>query len=170
MYFGLLTLKGYCTPVLAFGLAAGSIRLGIAFGNSWAIVYERLPEFAERFSLIPLTSLLFAVVTVALLIPLVRQEFNIAVATSVPQTSSELEQVCSQMAEAFNLSERETGIALLVARGFSTNAIAEKLVISPHTVNTHIQHIYGKMSIHKRSELFRYINLHSEDNPLGYKR
>jgi DNA-binding CsgD family transcriptional regulator len=67
------------------------------------------------------------------------------------------------MADAFGLSEREADIAFLVARGFSTNAIAEKLVISPHTVNTHIQHIYGKMNIHKRSELFNYINLHCGD-------
>ena len=33
----------------------------------------------------------------------------------------------------------------------------ERLVISPYTVNTHVQHIYGKLSIHKRSELISYL-------------
>jgi DNA-binding CsgD family transcriptional regulator len=36
--------------------------------------------------------------------------------------------------------------------------VAEKLVISISTVNTHIQHIYGKIGIHKRAELLNYLH------------
>jgi DNA-binding CsgD family transcriptional regulator len=158
MYFGILTLKGYVSPALAFGLAGGSIRLGIAVGNTWAIIYERLPEIVLQAHLIPATTLFFVMLLIMLLISLVRQEYYIANATSVPQTGSEIETLCGQIASEFCLSCRETDIVVLIARGYNSNAIAKKLVISPFTVNTHIQHIYDKMNIHKRSELFSYIN------------
>lgn len=41
---------------------------------------------------------------------------------------------------------------------YTATATAEKLVISPYTVNTHIQHIYRKLNIHKRSELISYLH------------
>lgn len=41
--------------------------------------------------------------------------------------------------------------------------MAEKLVISPYTVNTHIRHIYDKTQIHKRSELLNYLNMQRSD-------
>lgn len=51
----------------------------------------------------------------------------------------------------------------LIARGNTVNSIANKLVISPHTVNTHIRHIYDKVGIHKRGELLEYINMKKEE-------
>lgn len=47
---------------------------------------------------------------------------------------------------------------MLIARGFTTDNVAKKLVISPYTVNTHIRHVHEKTGIHKRSELIGYIN------------
>ncbi len=67
------------------------------------------------------------------------------------------------MIEEFGLSEREGEILRLIARGKTANAIAEKLVISPHTVNTHIRHIYDKTQIRKRGELIDYINLRRDE-------
>lgn len=52
----------------------------------------------------------------------------------------------------------------LIARGNTVNNIANKLVISPHTVNTHIRHIYDKIGIHKRNELIEYINMKKEES------
>ena len=46
---------------------------------------------------------------------------------------------------------------------FAIPAWAEKLVISPYTVNTHVRHIYEKMQIHKRSELLNYLNMQRSD-------
>ena len=51
----------------------------------------------------------------------------------------------------------------LIARGNTVNSIANKLYISPHTVNTHIRHIYDKVGIHKRGELLEYINMKKEE-------
>ena len=40
--------------------------------------------------------------------------------------------------------------------GLSKNQIAEQLVLSPNTVNVHIQSIYGKLGINSRSAATRY--------------
>jgi DNA-binding CsgD family transcriptional regulator len=161
MYFGILTIKGYTMPAVAFGLSGGFIRLGIVVGNSMAIIYERTPGLSAV--LTAPTILVFIAALMALLIPLVRQEYNIFSLTSVPATSSNLDKICQSIRVEFGLSERESEIVHLIARGYSSNSIAEKLVISPYTVNTHIQHIYEKMNIHKRAELFSYINMQTLD-------
>jgi HD-GYP domain-containing protein (c-di-GMP phosphodiesterase class II) len=43
------------------------------------------------------------------------------------------------------LTDREVVVLELVARGLTTKAIAQRLVISPKTADTHIQHIYAKI-------------------------
>ncbi len=55
-------------------------------------------------------------------------------------------------AEPSPLSERETELLRLVAKGFSFEAVAEVLCISPHTVVTHVKNIYRKLAVHSRGE------------------
>ena len=50
------------------------------------------------------------------------------------------------------LSERETEILRMVAKGLSFDAIGEVLSISPHTVVTHVKKIYRKLAVHSRGE------------------
>jgi DNA-binding NarL/FixJ family response regulator len=50
------------------------------------------------------------------------------------------------------LSDREMGVLKLVAQGFVVNEIAEKLFISPHTVATHVKHIYRKLQVRSRGQ------------------
>jgi DNA-binding NarL/FixJ family response regulator len=45
------------------------------------------------------------------------------------------------------LSERELEVLKHVAEGLSDKGIAERLVLSPHTVGTHIQHIFQKLAM-----------------------
>ena len=54
------------------------------------------------------------------------------------------------------LTAREVEVLRLVAIGLSKNQIAEQLVLSPNTVNVHIQSIYGKLGINSRSAATRY--------------
>ena len=49
------------------------------------------------------------------------------------------------------LTEREREVLALVARGFSDAAIAEQLVVSPHTVHRHIANIRAKLSLPSRA-------------------
>lgn len=56
------------------------------------------------------------------------------------------------------LTNRETEILAYLGRGHSIIYIAEKLFISESTVRTHVKHIYAKLGIHSREELFALID------------
>jgi non-specific serine/threonine protein kinase len=49
------------------------------------------------------------------------------------------------------LTEREVEVLRLVATGLSNAEVAERLAISPRTVGTHLQRIYGKLGVTTRS-------------------
>ena len=49
------------------------------------------------------------------------------------------------------LSERETEILQLLAKGMSFNEIGDILTISPHTVTAHIKKIYRKLQVFSRA-------------------
>ena len=51
------------------------------------------------------------------------------------------------------LTKREREIASLAAQGISSNEIAERLFLSPRTVNNHLQATYAKLGIRGRGEL-----------------
>src|SRR5579885_3358188 len=48
------------------------------------------------------------------------------------------------------LSDRERAVLGLVARGYSNAQIAQHLVLTVHTVKTHVRNIYAKMQVHTR--------------------
>lgn len=54
------------------------------------------------------------------------------------------------------LSERETEVLKLVARGYAYKEIADRLVISIRTVQNHVQSILRKLQLNGRYELMRY--------------
>lgn len=59
-------------------------------------------------------------------------------------------------AERPKLSERETEVLRLVAKGLNYREIAERLVLSQRTVQNHVQHILSKLQLHNRAQLVRY--------------
>lgn len=54
------------------------------------------------------------------------------------------------------LTERETEVLRLVAKGLSYRQIAERLVLSHRTVQNHVQNTLRKLQMHNRVELTRY--------------
>ena len=49
------------------------------------------------------------------------------------------------------LTQREREIMTLVASGLQTGTIAERLVVAPETVKTHVQNAMGKLGSHTRA-------------------
>jgi DNA-binding NarL/FixJ family response regulator len=68
-------------------------------------------------------------------------------ATAPPSASGE---------QAPQLTERETEILRLVAKGLPYRQIAERLFLSHRTVQNHVQNTLNKLQLHNRSELVRY--------------
>lgn len=56
----------------------------------------------------------------------------------------------------FDLTPREVDVLRLLATGLTDREIAERLVISPRTVNTHLTSIYGKIGVSSRSAATRF--------------
>ena len=49
-----------------------------------------------------------------------------------------------------SLTATEHAVSLLVAEGLTNGAVARRLYISPHTVNTHLRHVFGKLGVTNR--------------------
>lgn len=60
---------------------------------------------------------------------------------------------CQTVAREYQLSPRETEIAMLIAQGRDSAHIEKKLFLSRSTVQTHRMHLYQKLGIHNRQEL-----------------
>ncbi len=58
------------------------------------------------------------------------------------------------------LSERELEVLRLVARGLTSAQIAERLVVSVRTVETHRAHVQQKLGVASRAELFGFAQEH----------
>jgi DNA-binding CsgD family transcriptional regulator len=57
-----------------------------------------------------------------------------------------------------SLTESELRVAHLVAGGATNRSVAQRLYLSPHTVNTHLRNTFAKLGIRSRAELSRLIN------------
>ncbi|WP_405622116.1 response regulator transcription factor [Streptomyces sp. NBC_00076] len=51
------------------------------------------------------------------------------------------------------LTRREREVASLLAEGLTNRAIATKLVLSPRTVEVHVEHVLGKLGFRSRTEV-----------------
>jgi DNA-binding CsgD family transcriptional regulator len=65
--------------------------------------------------------------------------------------------------EPGGLSAREREVAQLVARGLSNRDIADTLVLTERTVESHLTHIFGKLELRSRSQLTAWVL----DDPTG---
>jgi DNA-binding CsgD family transcriptional regulator len=60
-----------------------------------------------------------------------------------------------------SLTPTELNVVRLTAEGLSNKDIAEKLFISPRTVQTHLTHVYAKLSMTSRIQLIQEAARHS---------
>ncbi len=80
-------------------------------------------------------------------------------AQAVSHTISELRRQCEgvyaldRVSDGVRLTRRESEIARLAVAGRSTREIAERLFLSPRTVENHLYHVYGKLGVTNRQSL-----------------
>ena len=61
------------------------------------------------------------------------------------------------VAHCSELSDREAEVASLIARGYSNREMANVLMISDRTVDTHVSHILRKLSLVSRAQIAAWI-------------
>jgi DNA-binding NarL/FixJ family response regulator len=64
-----------------------------------------------------------------------------------------------------SLTQRETEVLRLVAKGLTARQIASRLTLSHRTVENHVQSTLRKLHLHNRVELARYAIEHGLDEP-----
>jgi DNA-binding NarL/FixJ family response regulator len=55
-----------------------------------------------------------------------------------------------------SLTDRETEVLRLVAKGLTYPQIADRLTLSPRTVQNHVQNTLSKLQLHNKAQLVRY--------------
>jgi DNA-binding NarL/FixJ family response regulator len=76
------------------------------------------------------------------------------------QVAREREQKRDAMALLSDLTDREREILELLASGMRNDEIAQKLFISPQTVQTHVRNILGKLRVHSKLEAVAFAVKH----------
>lgn len=70
----------------------------------------------------------------------------------------ERDECVRKLAQDRSLSQRETEVFGFLCQGYSAKVIAEKMVVSPNTVKTHMKSIYAKLGVSSRDDLLLLIN------------
>lgn len=53
------------------------------------------------------------------------------------------------------MTTAELAVTRLVVEGLTNREVADRLFVSPHTVNSHLRHVFSKLGINSRVELAR---------------
>jgi DNA-binding CsgD family transcriptional regulator len=121
----------------------------------WMLLFARM---SLAFDLIILAGSYLLVLLVAVLSPKETRQPLVLVGQGGGGVGSDpydsLMQTARSMATSYGLTERETEVFSLLTQGRSLPYIQKELIVSEGTVRTHVKHIYAKLGIHSRQELF----------------
>ena len=91
----------------------------------------------------------------AALDPAVQHHVVAAVAGDAPSAANG-GQAAAEAELPDGLTPREAEVLALIAEGLTNAEIAERLVVSPTTVKSHINHLFGKAALRDRAQAVRY--------------
>jgi DNA-binding CsgD family transcriptional regulator len=72
-------------------------------------------------------------------------------------SQQDLMRACEKVSIRCRLTQRETEVLELLARGRNSIVIERELIISRNTIKTHVRHIYEKLGCHNQQELIDVI-------------
>jgi DNA-binding CsgD family transcriptional regulator len=142
-----------------------SFMLGQLSGIIMSSLVNRLPHVSWAFPRLFLV-LTFIMLIAALFLMSFRNyqtAWGLARPGSPTLQDSDITTVVQMLATTNELSQRETQILSLLARGKNRKAIGQELFISEETVKSHTHSIYRKLTIHSQQELIELCERRNRD-------
>ena len=146
------------------GLALGVARLSVALGRF--VAQNLLEQTALNVHIALMGGIWVLVATLSLIFCSYLRyvaKLRIPILDETPEQTLQgtlgapVDETWKQLADTFHLTNREREITGEFAAGRSARHIADQLVLSEHTVKTHLRHAYAKMDVHSRQELLDLI-------------
>lgn len=145
-------------PYRVIGCVFGLQFLALPCGFAAAKFMQWYAAAQADADLLPYVGFVAVVVLVAAYAFLLPERVLLLLSPRLLKLSHEsLDDRCRDAAAAFGLTERETEIFMLLARGRDVGYIEKTLFISRNTVNTHRKNLYRKLGIHTQQELLSLI-------------
>lgn len=117
-----------------------------------------LPDFVSHVQMIALYgAVLVACYLMANLIE--RKDKTRILDTALKLSENQVKIIYDEITAEYGLTGRERDVLALLAKGYSRPLICEKLVIAESTARSHTKHVYQKLGIHSREELYRIIEM-----------
>lgn len=117
-----------------------------------------LPDFVSHVQMIVLYgAVLVACYLMANLIE--RKDKTRILDTALKLSENQVKIIYDEITAEYGLTGRERDVLALLAKGYSRPLICEKLVIAESTARSHTKHVYQKLGIHSREELYRIIEM-----------
>jgi predicted ATPase/serine/threonine protein kinase/DNA-binding CsgD family transcriptional regulator/Tfp pilus assembly protein PilF len=159
------------TAKICGGIASGLEKLGNAFEPLEQELYDGACVIAETVLGKAAYQAAFeagkaietdALVEMVLALPLPDQPLQTASAVvATPPSETEVAIPGEKTLAAYGLSGRELDVLRLVGQGMTDAEVAEKLVLSIRTINSHLRNIYGKLAVANRREAIRFARQHN---------
>lgn len=145
--------RGRIPVALSFGLAVLATRAGTLVGSVGAdcLIFSPWWSAQLRTDVCLIAILLLAVI--GMLFFTVADVQKIYVTPRLARTDESLEQKCATMAAMCHLTNRESEVLVLLARGRTVPYISDELSIAQGTAKHHVSNIYRKVGVYDRQGL-----------------
>ena len=165
----MLCRKHHFSPVALFGASCSVWYLGSFVGiflhRASVAVGPSMSGFTTDF--VSVLAVFLLVVAFVFLFSESDSDLVFGSATAAPVRKKAFRKGCDRLVREGRLTNREAEVLRLLAKGASVSHIEEKLYISASTVNTHMKHIYQKLGVHSRKELYDLVEQSSEMYAVG---
>lgn len=172
--FSYIVFQSKASAVLVVGLGRAVIAFGVTVGNALGGVCAAMDANALPLSTVVFVILFAAAVAVffifpekqvdRLLLPIPDEDEERGRDASPSPVDGEpadaaasrhgrWKQLCLQMGDEAQLTEREKEVLVMLARGYGSQSISDELTVSLYTTRAHTRNIYAKLDVHSRQEL-----------------
>lgn len=145
--------RGRIPVALSFGLAVLATRAGTLVGSVGADCLIFSPWWSAQLRLDVCLIAILLLAVIGMLFFTVADVQKIYVTPRLARTDESLDQKCAAMAAMCHLTNRESEVLVLLARGRTVPYISDELSIAQGTAKHHVSNIYRKVGVYDRQGL-----------------